>query len=283
VSAEPASPPAAAEPPLLEVSDLVVEYPIRDGVLRGGVHVLSRAVDGVSLTVNAGETLGIVGQSGCGKTTLARCLVGLERPTEGAVRFRGQDLTSHSRKQLRAMRREVQMVFQDPHASLNPRKRIGQIIGAPLRRLGASKAETAERVSELIRQVGLDPSHLDRYPHEFSGGQRQRIGIARALAVSPRLIVLDEPVSALDVSVQAQIVNLLDDLQEQLGVSYVFVGHDLGIVRHVSHRIAVMHRGKVVELGDADEVCSRPQHEYTRELLAAIPEPDPSRRPKLPA
>ena len=282
MSARPAAPPAAAEP-LLEVRDLAVEFPIRDGVLRGGVPVLSRAVDGVSLAVTEGETLGIVGQSGCGKTTLARCLVGLEHPTEGTVRFRGLDLTSHNRGQLRAMRRQVQMVFQDPHSSLNPRKRIEQIVGAPLRRLGTSRAETAERVRELIHQVGLDPSHLDRYPHEFSGGQRQRIGIARALAVQPRLIVLDEPVSALDVSVQAQIVNLLDDLQEQLGVSYVFVGHDLGIVRHISHRIAVMHRGKIVELGDADEVCTRPQHEYTRTLLAAIPQPDPTRRRKLPA
>jgi ABC-type oligopeptide transport system ATPase subunit len=271
-------PAARAGAPLLDVRDLAVEFPIRDGVLRGGVPVLARAVDGVSFVVNEGETLGIVGESGCGKTTLARCLVGLVRPTEGSVHFRGNDLTKANRAELRAIRREVQMVFQDPYASLNPRKRIGQIIAAPLRLLRTSRFEAERRVRQLITLVGLDISHLERYPHEFSGGQRQRIGIARALAVSPRLIVLDEPVSALDVSVQAQIINLLDDLQEELGVSYVFVGHDLSVVRHVSHRIAVMHHGTFVELGGAEDVCTRPQHEYTTRLIRSIPRLDPEHR-----
>jgi oligopeptide/dipeptide ABC transporter ATP-binding protein len=262
-------------PPLLEVEDLVQHFPVRRGVLFdrkvGEVH----AVDGVSLVLREGETLGVVGESGCGKTTLARCLVRLLRPTSGRISFRGRDITSSGQRELRPLRSEIQMVFQDPQASLNPRKRVGQIVARPLRLRGMRGSAVDAQVKELLGRVGLDPGHVDRFPHEFSGGQRQRVGIARALAMEPRLIILDEPVSALDVSVQAQVVNLLDDLQDDFGLSYVFVAHDLSVVRHVSNRIAVMYLGKIVETSPAEELYVKPIHPYTAALLAAIPLPDP--------
>ena len=233
------------------------------------------AVDDVSLRLQEGETLGVVGESGCGKSTLARCFVRLLEPTDGAIRYRGQDITHLGRKALDPMRREVQLVFQDPVASLNPRKRVGQIVGTPLRLHGMDGQKAEERVRDLLDRVGLNPEHINRFPHEFSGGQRQRIGIARALAVDPRLIVLDEPVSALDVSIQAQVVNLLDDLQDDLGLSYVFIAHDLSVVRHVSDHIAVMYLGKLMEVSPARELYDKPMHPYTEALLEAIPIPDP--------
>ncbi len=262
--------------PLLELEHLRVWFPVRgSGVGRSKDYV--RAVDDVTFTLYQGETLGLVGESGCGKTTLARCLVRLNNPSGGSLSFRGADLLGKSNRGLREFRRDVQMVFQDPQASLNPRKRIGRIIGAGVRlRGGSAKTRTAD-VSALLTQVGLDPDHAQRYPHEFSGGQRQRIGIARALGAQPKLIILDEPVSALDVSVQAQVVNLLDDLQDELGLSYIFVAHDLSVVRHVSDRIAVMYLGKIVELSSADALYARPIHPYTASLLEAIPIPDPER------
>lgn len=262
--------------PLLELEHIRVWFPLRgSGFSRSKGHV--RAVDDVTLTLMQGETLGLVGESGCGKTTLARCLVRLNEPTSGSLKFRGENLVNKRNRDLRAFRRDVQMVFQDPQASLNPRKRIGQIVGAGvnLRRGDASRPQVT--VAELLEQVGLDPAHAQRYPHEFSGGQRQRIGIARALAAQPKLIILDEPVSALDVSIQAQVVNLLDDLQDELGLSYIFVAHDLSVVRHVSDRIAVMYLGKIVELSSADTLYARPKHPYTASLLEAIPIPDPDR------
>jgi oligopeptide/dipeptide ABC transporter ATP-binding protein len=264
-----------AAPPLVEVDHLVLHYPIRGGVVVSRKLAEVHAVDDVSLTVGEGETLGIVGESGCGKTTLARCIVRLLEPTAGRIRFRGRDITSAGRRELRPIRRELQMVFQDPQASLNPRKRVSQIIGVPLRLRGVSGAAVEDRTRELLRRVGLDPEHLNRFPHEFSGGQRQRVGIARALAMEPSLIVLDEPVSALDVSVRAQVINLLDDLQDDFGLSYIFVAHDLSVVRHVSERIAVMYLGKVMELSPAEELYVRPIHPYTAALLASIPLPDP--------
>ncbi|MGI8802146.1 MAG: ABC transporter ATP-binding protein [Solirubrobacteraceae bacterium] len=261
--------------PLLEVEHLEVHFPIRAGVLFdrpiGAVH----AVDDVSFTLREGETLGIVGESGCGKTTLIRALVRLLDPSGGSVRFRGDDITKAGRRRLGPVRQEMQMVFQDPQASLNPRKRVGQILATPLRLVGVSSDQVERRARELLAQVGLNPEHLSRFPHEFSGGQRQRIGIARALAMEPRLIVLDEPVSALDVSIQAQVINLLEELQDALGLTYVFVAHDLSIVRHVADRIAVMYVGKIMELAPADELYGKPIHPYTAALLSAIPIPDP--------
>jgi oligopeptide/dipeptide ABC transporter ATP-binding protein len=265
----------SAAPPLVEVDHLVLHYPIRGGVVVSRKLAEVHAIDDVSLTLSEGETLGIVGESGCGKTTLARCIVRLLQPTAGRIRFRGRDITTAGRRELRPLRRELQMVFQDPQASLNPRKRVSQIIGVPLRLRGVSGAGVEERTRELLRRVGLDPEHLNRFPHEFSGGQRQRVGIARALAMEPSLIVLDEPVSALDVSVRAQVINLLDDLQDEFGLSYIFVAHDLSVVRHVSERIAVMYLGKVMELSPAEELYVRPIHPYTAALLASIPLPDP--------
>jgi oligopeptide transport system ATP-binding protein len=261
---------------LLEVTDLVKHFPVKRGLLIDREVDRVRAVDGVSFSVAPGETLGLVGESGCGKSTLCRTVLQLLKPTAGSVRFEGREIAGLSRRQMRPLRPRMQMVFQDPYASLNPRKRIGQIVGEPLRiQRSASGAELRGHVQELLARVGLSPEHHDRFPHEFSGGQRQRIGIARALASQPRLIFADEPVSALDVSIRAQILNLLDDLQGELGVSYVFVAHDIGIVRHVSDRVAVMHEGRIVEEGPADRVCERPSHPYTKSLLAAVPIPDP--------
>ena len=262
--------------PLLEVDHLVKHFPIKSGILVNRQVGAVRAVDDVSFSLAEGETLGLVGESGCGKSTLARTILQLIRPTAGSVRFRGTELTDLSRRQLRPLRREMQMIFQDPYASLNPRKRVGQIVGDPLRLHGvASGAELREQVEELLDRVGLSREHYNRFPHEFSGGQRQRIGVARALALEPKLIIADEPVSALDVSIQAQIINLLDDLQDEFGLTYLFVAHDLGVVRHVSDRIAVMYLGKIVEIGPADAVYENPIHPYTLSLLSAVPIPDP--------
>ncbi len=261
-------------PVLLEVTDLVKHFPVK-GVFGREVDRV-RAVDGVSFEVREGETLGLVGESGSGKSTLCRAALQLIEPTSGSVRFEGHEIAGLSRRAMRPLRREMQMVFQDPQASLNPRKRVGQIVEYPLKLQGAtSGSELRRRVQGLLERVGLSPEHYDRFPHEFSGGQQQRIGIARALALRPKLIVADEPVSALDVSIRAQIVNLLDDLQDELGLTYVFVAHDIGVVRHVADRIAVMHEGKIVEQGSADEICERPKDAYTKKLLAAVPIPDP--------
>ncbi len=267
----------AGDAPLLEVEHVKLHFPIRKGLLfereTGRVH----AVDDVTFTIGDGETLGLVGESGCGKTTLSRTIMRLADATDGAIRFRGRDVTRASRKALAPLRREMQMVFQDPYASLNPRKRVSQIVAAPLRLHGVGQQDADRRVLDLLDRVGLAREHANRFPHEFSGGQRQRIGIARALALEPKLIVLDEPVSALDVSIQAQIVNLLEDLQDQLGLAYLFVAHDLSVVRHVSDRIAVMYLGKLMEVSPAEELYTKPIHPYAAALLEAIPIPDPRR------
>jgi len=261
--------------PLLEVEHLRVLFPVKAGavVARTVGHV--HAVDDVSFELREGETLGIVGESGCGKTTLIRGLVRLVDATDGAIRYRGGDITKAGRKELQPIRRQMQMVFQDPQSSLNPRKRVAQIIATPLRLRGVERERIEPETRTLLDKVGLHPEHLHRFPHEFSGGQRQRIGIARALALDPKLIMLDEPVSALDVSIQAQVINLLDELQDDLGLSYVFVAHDLSVVRHVSDRIIVMYLGKLMEVSPAEELYSKPIHPYTSALLGAIPIPDP--------
>jgi oligopeptide transport system ATP-binding protein len=274
--------------PLIEVANLVKHFPVKKGLLIDREVDRVRAVDDVSLTVGKGETLGLVGESGSGKSTLCRTLLQLLPPTSGSVRFEGQEIAGLSRRQMRPFRRQMQMIFQDPYASLNPRKRVGQIVGDPLKLQGvASGAQLRTQVQELLERVGLSSEHYNRFPHEFSGGQRQRIGIARAIALKPKLIVADEPVSALDVSIQAQIVNLLDDLQDELGLAYLFVAHDIGVVRHISDRIAVMHDGKILETGTADQVCEQPSDPYTKQLLASVPIPDPresrARRQRAPA
>jgi oligopeptide transport system ATP-binding protein len=262
--------------PLLEVEHLVKHFPIKSGIFFDREVASVKAVDDVSLTLREGETLGLVGESGCGKSTLCRTVIQLLEPTSGSVKYRGQELVGLSRKQMEPVRREIQMIFQDPYASLNPRKRVGQIIGDPIALHGlATGSQLRREVQQLMDRVGLQPEHYNRYPHEFSGGQRQRIGIARALALRPKLIIADEPVSALDVSIQAQIINLLEDLQDEFGLSYIFVAHDLGVVRHVSDRIAVMYLGKVVERSPAEVLYERPIHPYSVALLSAVPIPDP--------
>jgi len=267
----------AAGRPLLEVRGLKMHFPIRAGVLRRTVgHV--RAVDGVDLTVREGETLGLVGESGSGKSTLARCVLRLLEPTEGEVLFEGKDVLKMGRREMLRARRQMQIVFQDPYASLNPRMSVGSIVAEPLKTHGIGDAsERKRRVQELLETVGLNPEHYNRYPHEFSGGQRQRIGVARAIALNPKLVVCDEPVSALDVSIQAQVVNLLQDLQRELGLTYVFIAHDLSVVKHISDRVAVMYLGRIAELSDRGRLYERPRHPYTNALLSAIPIPDPEK------
>ncbi len=280
IDGPPRARPAPAEPPagpLLALDALEVHFPAR-GRRRGRGKQPARAVDGVTLTIDPGETVGLVGESGSGKSTLARAAVRLIEPTGGSVAFAGRDITRARRRELDALRPELQIVFQDPYGSLNPRKRVRDIVGLPLRLHGVGREEAARRVDGLLERVGLAPEHADRWPHEFSGGQRQRIGIARALALEPRLVVLDEPVSALDVTVQAQILALLDELQLELGLAYLFISHDLGVIRQVADRVAVMRAGELVELAPADEIYARPAHPYTAELLAAVPLPDPRRR-----
>jgi ABC-type oligopeptide transport system ATPase subunit len=264
--------------PILEVKDLQVHFPIRRGLLQRTVgHV--KAVDGVSFTLNRGETLGLVGESGCGKTTAGRALIRLIPATGGTARFDGQDIFSLAPEPMRALRRRIQIIFQDPGGSLNPRMRVGNIIGEPLLVHGlATGDQLRHRVEELLVRCGLWKQAADRYPHEFSGGQRQRIGIARALALDPDLIVCDEPTSALDVSIQSQILNLLKDLQDERGLSYLFISHDMAVIHHICHRIAVMREGKIVEMGTRDEVIRSPKENYTKELLDAVPEADPHRK-----
>ncbi|MGW5663626.1 dipeptide ABC transporter ATP-binding protein [Streptomyces sp. NPDC003758] len=269
---------AAPGETLLKVTGLKKHFPIRKGLLQRQVGAV-RAVDGLDFEVKAGETLGVVGESGCGKSTMGRLITRLLEPTEGTVEFEGKDITHLGVSGMRPLRRDVQMIFQDPYSSLNPRHTIGTIVGAPFRLQGVTpEGGIKKEVQRLLSVVGLNPEHYNRYPHEFSGGQRQRIGIARALALNPKLVVADEPVSALDVSIQAQVVNLLDDLQQELGLTYVIIAHDLSVVRHVSDRIAVMYLGKIVELADRDSLYRAPMHPYTKALMSAVPIPDPKRK-----
>ncbi|MER6066332.1 dipeptide ABC transporter ATP-binding protein [Streptomyces sp. NPDC001792] len=266
--------------PILQVTGLAKHYPLTSGVLFKKTTGAVKAVDGVDFTLAPGETLGIVGESGCGKSTLAKMLVNLEKPTAGTIRYKGEDITRLSGKALKAVRRNIQMVFQDPYTSLNPRMTVGDIIGEPydIHPEAAPKSDRRHRVQELLDVVGLNPEHINRYPHQFSGGQRQRIGIARALALRPEIIVADEPVSALDVSVQAQVINLLHRLQMDFHLSYLFIAHDLSVVRHISDRIAVMYLGRIVETGRDTEIYDHPTHPYTQALLSAVPVPDPDAR-----
>jgi len=262
---------------ILSARDLVKYYPIKTGVIQ---HVTGhvRAVDGVSFDLRAGETLGVVGESGCGKSTLGRLLMRLEEPTSGSVTFEGVDMYSQKGAAMRRLRRDIQIVFQDPYTSLNPRMTVGDIVGEPfdIHPEVAPKGSRRKRVQELLDLVGLNPEHINRYPHQFSGGQRQRIGVARGIALNPKVLICDEPVSALDVSVQAQVVNLLEKLQNELGLAYVFIAHDLAVVRHISDRVAVMYLGRIVEIGDEVQIYERPTHPYTQALLSAVPVPDPT-------
>ena len=269
-----------AEVPLLAVENLRTYFPVRTGILqRVTSHV--KAVDGVSFEIRQGETLGLVGESGCGKTTVGRTILRLTRATGGRVLYKGRDLLALSAFRMRRLRREMQIIFQDPVGSLNPRMRVGRIVGEPLQVHGISSGdELRARVGDLLQRCGLRPDAAGRYPHEFSGGQRQRIGIARALALQPRLVICDEPTSALDVSVQSQILNLLKDLQESSGMSYLFISHDMAVIHHVCDRIAVMLDGRIVEMGDRDQIINDPRHDYTRALLSAVPQPDPRLRTK---
>ncbi|MFE2743609.1 ABC transporter ATP-binding protein [Streptomyces scopuliridis] len=266
--------------PILEVRDLVKHYPLTRGILFKKRIGAVQAVDGVSFALAPGETLGIVGESGCGKSTVAKLVVNLERPTSGAIRYKGEDITRLSGRALKAVRRNIQMVFQDPYTSLNPRMTVGDIIGEPyeIHPEVAPKGDRRRRVRELLDVVGLNPEYINRYPHQFSGGQRQRIGIARGLALQPEIIVADEPVSALDVSVQAQVINLMERLQDEFGLSYIFIAHDLSIVRHISDRVGVMYLGRLAEIGSDAEIYEHPTHPYTQALLSAVPLPDPTAR-----
>ncbi len=265
-----------AERALVQVRDLKMWFPIRRGILQRHVGDV-KAVDGLDFDIYPGETLGLVGESGCGKSTTGRSILQLYRPTSGTVQFEGKDLVNMKGEELRKMRRQMQMIFQDPYASLNPRMTVGSIVSEPMEvhNIG-TRSERLERVRELLQVVGLNPYFINRYPHEFSGGQRQRIGVARALAVNPSFIVCDEPISALDVSIQAQVINLLEDLQAQFNLTYLFIAHDLSVVRHISDRIAVMYLGKIMELADRDELYRNPMHPYTQALLSAVPIPDPA-------
>ncbi len=262
---------------LLDVKNLKMYFPVTAGLIFQRAVAQIKAVDDISFFVRRGETLGLVGESGCGKTTTGRCILQLYKPTEGSITFEGQELTGLSTRQMRTMRRQMQVIFQDPFSSLNPRMTAGNIIGEPLvvHGLVKSKTEYRERVAELLQNVGLNPYMADRFPHEFSGGQRQRIGVARALSVDPKLIVCDEPVSALDVSIQAQVINLLEDLQERFALTYLFIAHDLSVVRHISDRVAVMYLGRLVEIADRNDIYRNPYHPYTKALLSAVPIPDP--------